>query len=56
MDKYDGWIVKNKWGSFLEWTVSSHKKGVIKIIGKETWVAWRKFGHNIVKIKFVEVA
>ena len=53
--KYDGWIVRNKWGSFLLWTMGYLKRDVIKIVGKEEWRSWNKEGHQIVKVKLVEV-
>ena len=56
MQKFNAWIVKNKWGSFLIWTVDWRKKDVIEKIGKEKWPEWRKQGHRLVKIKFLEVA
>ena len=55
MQKFNCWIVKNKWGSFLVWTIAIYKRDVIDIIGKEKWPEWKKQGHKIVKIKFVEV-
>lgn len=56
MENFDCWIVKNKWGSFLEWTVATSKRAVIEKIGKEKWSEWRNLGHKIIKVKFMEVA
>lgn len=57
MAGYDGWVVKNKWGSLLFWTFMSTRKEVItRKIGIDRWEkAWKPRGHKIVKIKFVEV-
>ena len=55
MKKYDGWTVKNKWGSFLFYFFEITRKGVIGKIGIERWEAWEKEGHKIVKVKLVEV-
>ena len=51
---YDGWIVKNKWGSFLMWTFCETKSETIR---KVNWKAWKKAGHKIVKVnvKFMEM-
>lgn len=53
MAKYDGWILKNKWGSLLLWTAGSTRREVtMKLRRRENW---KKEGHKIVKIKLIEV-
>ena len=51
MAKYDGWVIKNKWGSLLFWTLCETKEAV------KRKVSWRiaSQGHKIVKVKLVEV-
>lgn len=51
MAKYDGWVIKNKWGSLLHWTFCETRKQVNEKLG------WRvkSQGHKIVKVKIVEV-
>ncbi len=53
MAKHDGWIMKNKWGSLLLWTIGLNKKDVKREV--PNWREWIKEGHKIVKVKFVEV-
>ena len=54
MAKYDGWIVKNKWGSLLRWTMGYTIKDVKRKV--PTLKEWLKQGHKLVKFKIVEVA
>ncbi len=54
MAKYDGWIVKNRWGSLLRWTMGYTIRGVKRKVPHLE--AWKKEGHKIVKFKIVEVA
>lgn len=56
MAKYDGWILKNKWGSFLSYYFANRRRDVVERIGSLRWEAWKHQGCKIVKIKFVEVA
>ena len=58
MAKYDGWLLKNKWGSLLFWTFCLTRREVIdKKIGVDRWEkAWKHQGHKIIKVKFMEVA
>jgi len=53
MKKYDGWIIKNKWGSLLMWTMALTKYGVKRKV--PNWKEWIKEGHKLVKIKLVEI-
>ena len=55
MAKHHGWILKNKWGSFLSYYFSSRRRDVIERIGSLRWETWRAEGHKIVKVKYVEV-
>lgn len=50
--KYDGWVIKNKWGSLLFWTFCETREKVRKK------VRWRveSQGHKIVKVKLMEVS
>lgn len=49
-EKFKGWIIKNKWGSFLPWTLARTRKEVIENLGKERYQIWKKMGHEIVKV------
>ena len=51
--KYDGWVVKNKWGSLLFWTFKETQKETQD--GVSDWEQWKKLGFKLVKVKFVEV-
>ncbi len=55
MAKYDGWVLKNKWGSFVSYFFAERRRDVAKRIGSLRWEAWRAEEHKIVKVKFVEV-
>jgi len=50
-EKYDGWVIKNKWGSLLSWTFAETREAV------KIKVSWRieSQGHKLVKVKLVEV-
>ena len=52
MDKFDGWIAKDKDGFFWYGTFETNKSATISHI-KEEWNKRYKF--KIVKVKFVEV-
>ena len=57
MKKYDGWAVRNKWGTILIRTAAFLKRDVIgKLGGKESYERWKMEGHKIVKIKLMEVS
>jgi hypothetical protein len=56
MAKFNGWIFKNKWGSFSIYFSANTRKEVIQKIGLDRWEAWKAQGHKIVKFKIVEVA
>ena len=53
MDKYDGWVAKDKDGHFWLGTFETSKSATVSHI-KEGWNKWYKF--KIVKVKFVEVS
>jgi len=53
MDKYDGWVFKNKWGSLLMWTFGSTKRECRKKVSD--WKQWERVGHKPVKVKLMEV-
>lgn len=55
--KYDGFAIKNKWGTILLWTAAYLKRDVIKKLGglKDYQERWKKHGHKIVKVRLVEV-
>ena len=53
MEKYDGWIVKNKWGSLLMWTIGGTKREVKYNIDHCDWKLQKTF--KIIKVKLVEV-
>ena len=53
MEKYDGWIVKNKWGSLLFWTFATTRREVKQKIAHVGWRNQKDF--RIIKVKFVEV-
>ena len=55
MKNYDGWIIRNKWGSFLLWTFCYLKRDVIEKLGQEKYRQWKKEGHRLIKVKLVEV-
>ena len=55
MAEYDGWTVKNKWGSLLPHFFKYRRRQVIEQLGVDTWKAWKNKGHKIVKVKLVEV-
>ena len=55
MPEYDGWTVKNKWGSLLPHFFNYRRRDVIKELGVDIWKAWKRIGHKIVKVKLVEV-
>lgn len=57
VSKYDGWAMKNRYGSILQWTFRELKREVILLIGgleiyHEEWIGE---SHKIVKVKLVEV-
>ena len=52
MEKYDGWIIKDKRGSFLLWTLGRTKS---EVTGNRNLKVWKKMGHKIVKVKLMEV-
>lgn len=54
---YDGWVIKNKWGSLLFWTFGLTKRDVLS---KMNDIGWFKEGFKegevqVVKVKFIEV-
>ena len=53
---FNGWAIKNKWGSILLWTVGETKKEVIgKTGGLPSYQKrWRDKGHKAIKIKVIE--
>lgn len=53
--EYDGWVLKNKRGTFCLYFIGSRRKDVVRIIGERRWEAWKAQGRKIVKIKFMEV-
>jgi len=53
--RYDGFTVKNQWGSLLLRFARDTKKEVIKEVGMDRWKGWKQDGASIVKIKLVEV-
>ena len=60
MEKYDGWVCKNKWGSFLMSTFARTKKEVIKnyegTFRVGCWKERRFWGDlKIVKVRLVEI-
>lgn len=53
MKKYDGWVIKNKWGSLLFWTFAPTRK---ELIAKcKLWKTWKKLDCKLVKVKLVEI-
>lgn len=54
-EKYDGWIVKERWGSLLLSTIAYTEGQVIANIGYGKWEEWRRQGCKIVKVKLIEV-
>ncbi len=54
-EKYDGWILKNKRGTFCTYFFESRKRDVIQKIGDRRWEAWESQGCKIVKVKLIEV-
>lgn len=50
---YDGWVIKNNYGSLLARTFALLKKDIKR--GFPRWREWEKDGHKIVKVKLVEV-
>ena len=58
MKKFDGWMLKNRRGSLLMWSISWLRKDVIEKINKfddNRWKDLRKDGCKIVKVRMVEV-
>jgi len=53
--KYDGWAVKNKWGSLLPHFFNEKRSEVIEQLGVGVWKEWKKIGHKIVKVRLVEM-
>ena len=53
--KYDGWTVKNKWGSLLPHFFNKKRSEVIEQLGVRVWKEWEKIGHKIVKVELIEV-
>lgn len=53
--KFEGWVVKNKWGSLLPYFFRRRRKDVIKQLGAALWKEWEKEGTKIVKVRLVEV-
>ena len=53
MKKYDGWCVKNKYGTLLIWTFRDTKKEVKDTVNR--WQVLREGNVKIVKVKLVEV-
>ena len=51
--KYDGWIVKNKWGSLLMWTIGGTRSEVKYNINHCDWKLQKAF--KIIKVKLMEV-
>ena len=51
MANFNVWIVRNKWGSFLLWTLASTRKEVRRKICD--WKGWAKKGHKIIKARLV---
>ena len=51
--KYHGWVIKNKWGSFLMQTFGDTRKECRKKV--DDWRGWERLGHKPVKVKLVEV-
>jgi len=48
---FDGWVIKNKWGSLLSWTFCETKK---EVNIKMNWRV-KSQGLKIVKVKLLEV-
>lgn len=55
MKKYDGWTLKNRYGSLLFHYLKYTRKGVIREIGVDRWLGWKEQGDKIVKVRLVEV-
>ncbi len=53
--KYDGWVVKNKWGSLLPHFFELTRKEVVERLGATVWKEWQKIGHKIVKVRLEEI-
>ena len=55
-EKYDGWIVKNKWGSLLKWTFADTRRETIAKTNRGMgWDYFKRIGCKIVKVRLVEV-
>jgi len=46
-NKFNGWIIKNKWGSFVPSTLSETRSAAIK---KVNWKTWKRIGHKVVRV------
>ena len=54
--KYDGWVLKNKWGSLLFWTFGNTRRETIAKANQGMgWPYFEKLGCRLVKVKFMEV-
>lgn len=53
-EKYDGWALKNKWGSILLWTIGESRREARRKVPH--WKELAKEGHKIIKIKVVEAS
>ena len=53
---YDGWVIKNQWGSLLFWTFGLTRRDVQRKMNDIGWWKGGKEGEGkLVKVKFIEV-
>ena len=54
MREYEGWALKNKYGTILLWTVGRRRKDVLNKFNRNL-KELKKIGYKIVKVRIIEI-